>query len=221
MLADRLHAAWMELVAPFWIRIRTLLERDIRYRSRELARRGMRPVIGELHPRIRWASNGLAVKDGNRVTVTVGERGLLLMPSAYLWPAAAAIVEEPWQPTIAYPARGIDELWRTPTVAPEALGRLIGRTRALVLASLDHPSSTEAVAAYLGLSPAGASGHLIALREAGLLTTDRQGHQVLYRRTRLGTSLLRGQDGSVSPGGRTGAGPTEPHRPDRPGPGPR
>jgi hypothetical protein len=32
------------------------------------------------------------------------------MPSAYLWPNVAAIVEEPWQPTIVYPADGIAEL---------------------------------------------------------------------------------------------------------------
>jgi DNA-binding transcriptional ArsR family regulator len=113
------------------------------------------------------------------------------MPSAYVWPAVAAIVDEPWQPTIAYPAQGIAELWNAPTVPPEALGRLIGRTRALVLVGLDQPASTQVVAAQLGLSPAGASGHLMALRDAGLLTPTRRGHEVLYSRTALGTSLVQ------------------------------
>jgi DNA-binding transcriptional ArsR family regulator len=113
------------------------------------------------------------------------------MPGAYVWPSVAAIVDEPWQPTIAYPAQGIAELWHAPPPPPEALARLIGRTRALVLASLDQPASTHVVAAVLGLSPAGASGHLLALRDVGLLTTTRRGHEVLYARTALGTTLLR------------------------------
>jgi hypothetical protein len=32
LLASRLHEAWVELVAPFWVRIRTLLDRDIEQR---------------------------------------------------------------------------------------------------------------------------------------------------------------------------------------------
>ena len=190
-LASRLHETWRELVAPFWIRIKDLLDRDIQERTRQLARYGLRRVLDELHPRIRWTSRGLSVRDGGRESITVGDRGLVLMPSAYVWPAVAAIVDEPWQPTIAYPALGIAELWNAPTAPPQALGRLIGRTRALVLASLDQPASTQVVAAQLGLSPAGASGHLMALRDAGLLTTTRRGHVVLYSRTALGTSLAR------------------------------
>jgi DNA-binding transcriptional ArsR family regulator len=191
VLASRLHEAWRELVAPFWIRIRDLLDRDIQERSRQLARYGLRHVLDDLHPRVRWTAKGLSVGDGGRAVVNVGERGLVLMPSAYLWPAVAAVVDEPWLPTISYPALGVGELWNAPTAPPEALARLIGRTRALVLASLDRPASTQVVAAQLGLSPAGASGHLVALRDAGLLTAARHGHEVRYRRTALGTSLAR------------------------------
>jgi hypothetical protein len=77
------------------------------------------------------------------------------MPSAYLWPDVAAVVDEPWLPTIAYPARGTAELWSAPTPPPDALARLLGRTRALVLASLDRSLSTTALAALIELSPAG------------------------------------------------------------------
>ena len=190
-LADRLHEVWRELVAPFWIRIRDLLDRDIQERSRQLARYGFRRVLDELHPRVRWTSRGLSVGDGDGAVVDIGDRGLVLMPSAYVWPAVAAVVDEPWQPTIAYPARGVAELWSAPTAPPEALARLIGRTRALVLASLDQPACTQGVAAQLELSPAGASGHLLALRDAGLLSAPRHGHEVRYKRTALGTSLTR------------------------------
>ena len=191
VLAAGLRDAWAALVAPFWVRIRTLLDRDIDERARTLARHGLRRMLGELHPRIRWTARGLSCRDAGGTRVTVDERGLVLMPSVFLWPDVVVIADEPWLPTIAYPARGVERLWSTPTVSPEALARLLGRTRALVLASLDRPLSTTALAAALELSPAGASRHLLALRDAGLVSTARRGHEVRYTRTALGTALLR------------------------------
>ena len=180
-------------MAPFWVRIRTLLARDIEERSRQLAERGLRIMLDELHPRIRWTKRGLSIADRHRETVNVGERGLVLMPTAYMWPHVSAVADEPWQPTIIYPARGVAELWQ-PSVAPsDALARLLGQTRARVLASLDHPTSTTGLAALIELSPAGTSRHLLALRDAGLITATRHGHEVRYCRTELGAALLRGQ----------------------------
>ncbi len=40
------------------------------------------------------------------------------MPSAYLWPHVAAIIEKPCLPTIVYPATGIAGLWQTPPRRP-------------------------------------------------------------------------------------------------------
>jgi DNA-binding transcriptional ArsR family regulator len=192
LLADRLREAWAELVAPFWIRVRTLLDRDVDERSRMLARHGLRRVLDELHPKIRWTRKGLALADRSGRRVEVDERGLVLMPSAYLWPHVAAVVDEPWLSTIVYPARGIAELWRAPAAPPGALERLLGRTRALILAGLDTPLSTTALAALLERSAAGVSRHLLALRDAGLVSTARRGHEVRYRRTELGAAVLRG-----------------------------
>ena len=189
-LAARLHDAWASLVAPFWVRIRTLLDRDVEERSRTLARHGLRRMLDELHPKIRWTKRGLSLADRNGGTVKVGERGFLLMPSAYLWPHVAAIVEEPWLPTIIYPATGIAGLWQASTAPNGALGRLLGRTRAVVLTALDQPLSTTALAAMAGLSPAGVSRHLLALRDDGLVSTARHGHEVRYHRTELGSALL-------------------------------
>jgi Family of unknown function (DUF5937) len=195
LLAARLHETWTNLVAPFWVRIRTLLDRDIEQRSRTLARHGLRRALDEVHPRIRWTKHGLSCADRSGRTVEVDERGLVLMPSVYQWPYVAAIVDEPWLPTIVYPARGIAELWRSPTAPPDALARLLGRTRALVLAGLDRPLSTTALAGLIELSTAGTSRHLLALRDAGLVSTARHGHEVHYSRTDLGSALLHGRGG--------------------------
>jgi DNA-binding transcriptional ArsR family regulator len=192
-LADRIHEAWTQLIAPFWVRIRALLERDVEYRSRTLARHGWRRVLEELHPTVRWTKSGLSCVDRSGRTVPLDERGLVLMPSAFHGPKVAAIVDEPWLPTIAYPARGVGELWQTSAGSPQALARLLGRTRALVLASLDEPLSTTTLAALIELSPAGVSRHLLALRDAGLVSTARHGHEVRYGRTSLGSALLRGR----------------------------
>ena len=193
LIALRLHEAWQTLVAPFWGRIRALLDRDLDRLSRTLARHGFRRALDELHPRVRWTARGLSCSDHSRAIVKLDERGLLLMPSAYMWPHVAAIVDPPWLPTIVYPARGIAELWRSPPAPPDALSRLLGRTRALVLAALDAPTSTTALAARLELSPAGTSRHLLALRDARLVDSTRHGHEIRYTRTPLGAALLEGR----------------------------
>jgi DNA-binding transcriptional ArsR family regulator len=191
LLAARMHDAWGALVAPFWTRIRTLLARDIAERSRALAERGLRQALDGLDPRIRWTKRGLSVADRrHRETVNIGDRGLLLIPSAYMWPHVSTVVDEPWQPTVIYPARGVAELWHAPLAPPDALTALLGRTRALVLASLGQPLSTTSLAAVLEMSPAGASRHLLALRDARLVSATRHGHEVRYARTPLGSDVL-------------------------------
>jgi hypothetical protein len=191
ILADLIWKAWQELVAPFWPDIEALLDADVAYRSRQLADRGLRPMLEGIDPRITWREDGVHVADSFTETVELGGRGLVLMPSAFSWPSVIAITAQPWQPTIAYPARGIAGLWQAPPPAPRALVRLLGQTRATLLASLDSPASTAALARRHGLSPAGVSRHLIALRDAGLASGTRHGHEVRYARTRLGTELIR------------------------------
>jgi DNA-binding transcriptional ArsR family regulator len=191
MLAGAIEEAWQALVAPFWIRIRALLARDIEERSRTLAQRGLRAALHGLDSRIRWTRRGVEVCNRHRESVRIGERGLVLMPSAFIWPHVAAVVDEPWQPTIVYPVLGVAELWQPAAQPPEPLARLLGRTRARVLTVLEHPTSTSALAAELELSPAGASRHLLALRDAGLVVGGRHGHEVRYARTTLGAALLR------------------------------
>jgi DNA-binding transcriptional ArsR family regulator len=190
-LARLVELAWGELVDPFWAGIDELLTADVAYRSRQLADRGLRPMLEGIGPPVSWREDGVHLDDRSAQTVDLGGRGLLLMPSAFAWPLFIAISSGPWQPTIAYPARGITGLWSKPPPPPDALVRLLGRTRATLLAGLDRPASTTALAQRHGLSPAGASRHLIAMRDAGLVAAARHGHEIRYGRTRLGTELAR------------------------------
>lgn len=209
LLAELIAQAWDALVAPYWPRIRALLSADVAYRSRLLAEHGLRRVVGELDRRIAWNGAVVEVEAPEERAVALDERGVVLMPSAFVWPGTVAIADEPWQPTIVYPARGIAELWRSPRKRAGTLARLLGRTRATILASLDAPCSTTDLAARLGLSPSGASRHLTALRDAGLLTTTRHGHELRYGRTRLGSAVVRASVQERSGDG-PGSAPTPP-----------
>jgi DNA-binding transcriptional ArsR family regulator len=191
LLADQLQAAWDRLVAPFWPRIRALLDADVAYRSQQLTAGGLGPMLAAIDSRITWGDAAVVVDDGIPAVADLAGRGLVLMPSAYVWPLVTTVTEEPWQPTVVYPARGIAGLWQRPAPPPDTLIRLLGRTRALLLHSLDQPASTTALAGLHGLSLSGTSQHLVALRDAGLLAGVRHRHEIRYARTRLGTELCR------------------------------
>ncbi|MET8506388.1 DUF5937 family protein [Streptomyces sp. NPDC004787] len=198
-LADLLERAWETLVEPEWPRLRALLEADVAYHSRRLAEGGLERLLGELHPAFAWSEEtATLVVDhyrGEHVRALEG-RGLVLLPSVFIWPEVVSGFDPPWQPTVAYPARGIGALWTEPRErTPEALARLLGRARADVLCALDEPAGTSALAHRLGLAPSSVSAHLSVLRAAGLLTSRRYGHQVLYERTALGIALAVSQPG--------------------------
>ncbi|MEU0134360.1 DUF5937 family protein [Streptomyces sp. NPDC006296] len=190
-LADLLEQAWRVMVEPHWPRLRALLEADVAYHSRRQAEIGFEGLLGEISPQLRWSGSTLTVVgtrgDHSRV---LGGQGLVLMPSVFVWPEVVGGHEPPWQPAVIYPARGIGGLWTEPAGrTPDSLARLLGRARADVLCALTEPAGTSALAHRLALAPSSVSAHLSVLRAAGLLTSRRHGHQVLYARTPLGITL--------------------------------
>jgi DNA-binding transcriptional ArsR family regulator len=189
-LADLLRAYWQRVLEPHWPRLRALLEGDILYRARRIADGGAERLFADIHPEARFAQDVLTIDKPFDATVVLDGRGLLLVPSAFVWPRLSAITKGPWQPTLMYPARGIATLWDPgrPS-APEALSALIGHRRALVLAALETPRSTTELAERLGLSPASVSQHLGVLRDAGLASAHRVGRVVLYMRSPTGERL--------------------------------
>ncbi|WP_046730839.1 ArsR/SmtB family transcription factor [Streptomyces humi] len=197
-LTDALEAAWQVLVAPDWPRLRALLEADIAFHSRRLAEVGLGGLLPEIHRRCGWRSGTLTVQSAGVHERRLGGQGLVLMPSVFTWPDLISSFDPPAHPTLVYPARGIGGLWTDPAAtAPDALVRLLGRGRAAVLTALTDPATTTALAHRLGLAPSSVSAHLTALRDAGLLTSRRYGHQVLYERTPLGIALA---SGAAAPG---------------------
>ncbi|HEX6388860.1 MAG TPA: DUF5937 family protein [Solirubrobacteraceae bacterium] len=190
-LADVLEAYWERVVEPAWPRVRAFLEEDIAYRLRRLSEGGVAALFADLTEGVTWQDRHLdVVVARHEATIALEGRGLLLMPSAFSAVRPRVVDREPWQPTLLYPARGVATLWEEAEPAPEGLGRLLGATRAAVLADVAAPRSTTDVAARLDISAAGASHHLTTLRDAGLVVARREGRAVLYVRTPLGDALV-------------------------------
>nr|WP_239647230.1 DUF5937 family protein [Nocardiopsis baichengensis] len=193
-LADLLGAFWDHLVRPHWPRMRALLDADIAERARVLAEGGLERLMAGLDSRLRWDGAALAVRGPTAPDeLHLEGRGLVLMPSVFVWPELILVSDEPWQPTLVYPARGVGALWSPEGPRPpEALAGALGRTRATLLLALAEPDTTTGLAVRLGMSPGSVSGHLTALRAVGLLESWRVGRRVLYARTPLGTALTGG-----------------------------
>lgn len=193
-LAELLGAIWKGLILPSWSRIEGCLERDILYQSRALARRGLAAVLHDVAPSLALDAGQLLVRQNRTELRTLNDTGILLVPSAFIWPRIATVHSSPTAPlTIRYPARGIDALWSPSSPGRHGgLRRLIGKTRAQILDALDQPTHTTALALQLSRSPGNIADHLAVLKSGGLVGKARVGVHVIYSRTLLGDAMLRG-----------------------------
>jgi DNA-binding transcriptional ArsR family regulator len=193
-LAELMRVYWQRCLACDWPRIRSLLEHDVLYRARQIADGGTKRLFCDLDPSVSWDDGVLQIEiecGEADTTLELDERGLLLLPSAFVWPKVAILWAQPWQPSMIYPARGLGMLWSPEQSAPpDALERLLGRTRASLLLTLDSPRSTTELAGALGLTPGGVSQHLTILRDAGLVCGRRVARSVLYLRSAEGDTLV-------------------------------
>ncbi|MGA5193912.1 DUF5937 family protein [Streptomyces exfoliatus] len=191
-VADEIETYWELALAPYWARIQQVLEADVFHRARQVAEHGSARVLSELHETVRWDDGTLRlVRRHCSISRDQVGSGLLLVPSVFAWPRVLTRSVHPDPPQIGYPARGFGAVWEPRTTdALEAVAAVLGRSRTLLLSELDTPASTTRLAAHCGLSAAGVSQHLIALRNAGLVTAHRSGRSVLYARTAIADRLL-------------------------------
>lgn len=190
IVADLLGRVWKRLLADDWPRLRDLLDADVLHRSRLLALGGAEQMVPDLHPLIEWAGSSLRVRRQHDQRRALDGAGLLLVPSVFAWPRVHAVLDEPWQPTLIYPARGAALLWERPAEQRGQLAALVGRSRAELLASIAEPATTTQLAARHGLSLGSVSQHLGVLAGVGLAHRRRAGRVVLYELTPLGHAVL-------------------------------
>ncbi|PZF90600.1 ArsR/SmtB family transcription factor [Micromonospora deserti] len=189
-LAEEIEAYWRIALAPEWPRIGALLDAEVFARSRRLAENGAAGLLNDLHERVRWEGDTLLIAQRHCAAPDVPEgRALVLVPSVFVWPSVLSIAAGD-APQLAYPARGVGALWERRAAAPGALAAVLGRGRARLLAELAAPTCGLELARRTGMSPAGVSQHITALRAAGLVTTHRQGRALLSVRTEIAEALL-------------------------------
>lgn len=198
-VAGALERYWQRCVAPWWPRIRSVLEADVVYRSRRLALGGAQALFTDLGGEVRTdGPDGrlvvlLATRSSRYSLIAVDGRGLPLTPTLFA-NGVTYRIDTTGPPMLAYPARGRATVFQpAPPPTADALLALLGRPRARMLALLAHPATTTELAHRLGVTPAAVSQQLAVLAGAGLLTRSRSGRVVLYARSPLGDDLVSGR----------------------------
>jgi DNA-binding transcriptional ArsR family regulator len=199
-LCDALRAYHSIALAPFqqWIdhRIAQVLDRH----RQHMTSGGSEMLLRSLAPLCRWRSPVLEVPFPHDFDLHLDGRGLLLVPSFFCVGMPVKYYSEDLPPTLVYPITH-DPRWGTPAPLADHVSLLIGGTRARIL---DHvvgsgASASQELAERLHLSAATVSYHTKVLRDAGLITSRRDGPAVVHRITALGTALLAGTTAPVGP----------------------
>ncbi|HEX2133271.1 MAG TPA: helix-turn-helix domain-containing protein [Actinophytocola sp.] len=190
-LGDALTAYHRAAIDPFTGVIEAAVEADRARRARAALDGGVDGLLHSLRPMMRWQPPVLHVSYRVDRDLHLGGRGLRLVPSFFSRRTPVAYADPSLVPVVTYP---IDHhgSWRHRDDRDRALAPVLGTTRAAVLAAVGTGATTTELSARLGTSPSSMSRHTRALREAGIITSDRDGPSVRHTVTALGDALLHG-----------------------------
>ncbi|MFJ6080764.1 ArsR family transcriptional regulator [Streptomyces sp. NPDC092369] len=214
-LGAALRGYFDHALRPHWARVRTTVEADRALRARAVLDGGTEAMLATVHPGLRWESGVLTMASAYDRDIHLEGRGLLLVPSFFCRRAPITLRDPVRPPVIVYPVAH-DLGWAQEEDGPvsdgrEALRTLLGRTRAELLSAAASGGSTGELARRLIVSPATVSQHAAALREAGLIVTQRRGQGVHHSTTPLGQALLDGRRGIPQRWPESGAQPAAGH----------
>jgi DNA-binding transcriptional ArsR family regulator len=190
-LVDEMLVYWRLVVEPVWDRLFALCADDVGYRMQQVADGGIERVLNSVSGQVSYHDDVITVDKRYECRHDLTGAGLMMMPCVFVWPNTTVACCHSVRACITYPPRGLGLAWeeRDETTS-DALGALVGRTRALMLDALSLPMTTTHLAEKLGLSPAAVSQHLQVLKGAALVTSRRHGRLVLYQRTGAATVLI-------------------------------
>lgn len=94
-LADALNQAWSVLIAPDWPQLRAILERDVLHRAGQLTRTGWAGAMDGMHPAVAWDTGGLRISNRPPLRAVLDGRGLLFVPSVFIYPDSASASTHP------------------------------------------------------------------------------------------------------------------------------
>lgn len=145
--------------------------------------------------------------DGDFDFSDIRDNGLIVAPSVFLGLHPGLVLHRPQgtggRPVFIYslprnPDLGTPWGFR-PSALTENVSALIGRTRARILRLTTVGGTTGELARYVGTSAASISQHTSVLRDAGLITSERDCNTVTHTVTALGVALLNGLRLSAAP----------------------
>ncbi|MGI5200503.1 transcriptional regulator [Spirillospora sp. CA-108201] len=185
-------------VLPDWDRVSAEVRHDRLLRRKALAEGGWPGVLSGIHPSARWSFPVLELDYPAEHDIVLDGRGLVLQPSVFCWGPPVTLLDPELPPILTYPVADVSR-WAAassgrPGVRRErAIAALLGRTRADALEAIALGAcNTTQLAGRAVIPLPTASNHARVLREAGLITTHRDGNQVRHTLTPLGSALLNG-----------------------------
>ncbi|MCT9083740.1 ArsR/SmtB family transcription factor [Streptomyces fulvoviolaceus] len=186
-LQSALTVYYREVLRPYVPELGEAVLTERALRSRGLVDGGVESLLRTLSPSIRWTAPVLSSDYPCDRDLHLQGRGITLVPSFFCTGTPVTLIDPDLSPVLVYPVTAPSR----PPAAPDGLAALLGRTRALAIHVLSHPRSTTELALRLGVSAGTASRHAAALRDAGLVTSTRQGSTMLHVATDLGSRLAR------------------------------
>ena len=196
-LAGILKAYHEAVIAPYEEEMQARIEAERTARARELLDGGTEGMLGGFGPTMRWSSPVLhLVYPAEDRDLYLDGRGLTLVPSYFSWNNPISLASPDLPPVVCYPvchdppasAAGPEFADLSGTAS---LTALLGRARAGALVAAAAGATTGEIARAAGVSASSASRHATALRDAGLVTSSRNGANVLHTLTPAGAAVLR------------------------------
>lgn len=195
-----LRTYYNAVVAPYQDRMAARIEAERAVRCRGIMDGGIEGMLAGLGPTMRWRRPVLHVRyPALERDLHLNGRGITLVPSYFCWDAPVSLADPELPPVLYYPLlheqpAPADALGGAPAERP--LTDLLGRARAAAFHATAVGATTGELARAADVSASSASRHATALRNAGLITTIRQGATVLHTLTPLGASVLRATTGA-------------------------
>ena len=182
-----------DVLGQFMVRMRAALDAHRAVQTRRLLHGGLGDMLSHLGPTMRWRAPFLEVDYPEHRDLLLDGRGLLLVPSFFCYQRPVSLADPELSPVLVYPIEHKPDWLRpgpTPERSPQArLAALLGSTRAAILETTTQGCTTTELAQRAGVSLATASHHASTLREAALITSTRQGNEMIHIITPLGAEL--------------------------------
>lgn len=199
LLGEAVRSYFATMIAPYWTTIRGAVAADRSTRVDQLVTGGVDELLTNLHPRVRWRRPVLEILDFVDHDLYLDGRGLTLQPAFFCSGAPTKLRDPSLPPMLVHPIRRAPVALipddQTQRLSDDPLRTLLGRSRAAALAATVNGCTTTDLARRCSISMGAASQQASALRNAGLITTRRDGLSVVHEISPLGLQLLAGSPG--------------------------